>query len=191
MTYCRILLHGGYAGRWDNAGCDLPLFQKLIDAAQSADRRLMISFLAQEKASDFIRLDELIETFGKLAPSIELVIADRTNFHALLPHHKVVFLQGGSSQAQQKFLSGTSKEELLYNKVMLAGSSSGASMLCDHGFSGSSQPVKGVNIVNLCVMPHANSWPIEEYLPSLRAASDAPILFLKEYEIVEMDIKVG
>ncbi|HEY1097226.1 MAG TPA: hypothetical protein VGF14_08305, partial [Alphaproteobacteria bacterium] len=122
----RVILHGGYTGIWDGAGEDTVLFQKLIDAAEQADKRVMISFLAYEKPTDWPHLDQLKETFQKLNPDIQLVIAGRDNFRDLLPHHQVLFLQGGNSRAHETALADITKEEITHNKIFLAGSSSGA-----------------------------------------------------------------
>jgi hypothetical protein len=192
MTSCKIILHGGYSGLWEKAGCDLPLFQKLIDAAKESDNKIMISFLAHKTPSDFPALDEMLQIFNTIAPDIQIAVADRTNFSELLPKHKVLFLQGGNSLEQHQAFTAITKENILDNKFLIAGSSSGAMMLCTYGFAGRArQVIKGKDIVNIAFMAHANSWPIEEYLPILQAETDAPVLLLNENEMVEMCIKTS
>ncbi len=190
MSYCDIVLHGGYRGLWEGAGSDLPFFEKIAKAARNTDNKLMISFLAHETPSAFPHLDELIKAFHNLCPSLEISIADRANFRSLLKDHKVLFLQGGGTTRQYEALSSISKEELIYNKTLVAGSSSGAMSLCTYGFSSSvGSVVKGKEIIDICLIPHANTRPIKDYLPQLHAVSDKPVLLLDEYAMVDFSIK--
>lgn len=183
----KIILHGGYRGNWDNAGEDVALFQKLVNAAVASDHKIMISYLAYETPSDFIYLDKTLETFHALSPAVKITIAGRNNFRELLPQHHVLFLQGGNSQMQSEALLQVSKEELLEGKTLLAGSSSGAMQLCRYGYSRSSNGViHGKGIVDLALMPHADVWPVADYVPELRAVTDLPIVQLNEMQFIEL-----
>ena len=185
----QIILHGGYRGIWENAGCDLPLFEKLAQAARNADNKLMISFCAHKTPEDFPHLDELRATFAEIASDIELVIAGRANFRELLPQYQVLFLQGGTSGAHFEFMADISKEEIARNKKTLAGSSSGGMLLCNYGYSRSSGgPVKGKGIVDLALMPHADVWNVDDFIPRLREVTKSSLLLLDEMQIVELNI---
>ena len=183
----RVILHGGYSGTWDGAGEDRALFQKLIDAALQEDHKVMISVLAYEKLTDFPCLEETCATFQAMNPDVQLVIAGRDSFRELLPQHRVVFLQGGRSGEHYKALKDITRDDLVHNKALLVGSSSGAMMLCQRGYSRSSDGVIiGKGVVDLAVMPHADAWPVEEFLPKLRAATTASILLLNENQMIEV-----
>ena len=183
----RVILHGGYGGLWDNAGKDMALFQILADAAAQADNRLLISFLAHEKPSDFPHLDQLLATFRIINPDVQVTIAGQDNFRELLPQFKVLFLQGGTSRRQHQALKGYSKEDLMENKTLIARSSSGSMMLCKYGYSRSSNGVlEGKGVVDYAVMPHANAWAVEEFLSELQAVTTCEILLLDEMQIIEL-----
>ncbi len=186
----KIILHGGYEGYWDNAGRDIALFTKLADEARKADGKVLISFLAKDSLGDFSFIDELKETFKEIASDVELVIADRNNFKELLPKHKVLFLQGGNSKSHEEYLNTISKEELLENKTVLAGSSSGAGQLCNYAAtSRGDKVVKGKGIVNNSMIGHAKTRSVEEYLHILRKHTDDDIIIINEAEFVEVTIK--
>jgi hypothetical protein len=182
----QIILHGGYRGDWEGSGQDMPLFAKLVAAAEQADGRVLVSFLAQETPTDFPHLQALKDSFKQLNPSIELVIAGTNNFLAELPKHQVLFVQGGNSGRQQARLAHISKAQLLQNKTVIAGSSSGAMALCQYGFSRSSGGVFcGKGMVDVALMPHAGVWPVADFLPQLQAATTLPILLLPETHMAE------
>lgn len=185
----QVLLHGGYGGFWKRAGQDTAFFQRLINAANLNDKKILISFLAQESLAEFPCLDEMLKTFNQLDSSVSVNIADRDNFKDLLPDHSVLFMQGGDSLAHQEFLRDVSAEELKQNKRLMAGSSSGSSMLCHHGFTDNGgQPIQGKGIVDIAVIPHANSWPIEEYSSKLRSVTKSPIILLEEMQFCELHV---
>lgn len=187
-----ILLHGGYGAFWEGAGNDVPFFTALADAACTADNKILISFLAQETPNDFPHLQELQNSFKQVAPQVELVIANRANFHELLPQHEVLFLQGGNSIAHHKFLEPFTSEDLKNGKKLLAGSSSGASLLCEYGFTGrANKPLKGKGIAPLCILPHANSWPKEACIHELSKVTTEPIICIDEKEFISVSINNG
>jgi hypothetical protein len=179
-----VILHGGYNGDWQNAGHDIALFTKLIDAANQADGRVLISFLAHDTPTDFPHLDALKDTFKNLDPHIKLTIAGLHNFLTELSHHQVMFLQGGNSVKQQAALKNISKLDLAHNKKLIVGSSSGAMALCAHGYSQRAGLFQGKGILNMALIPHADVWPITQFLPLLQSATNLPILLLNEMQMI-------
>ncbi len=185
----RVILHGGYSGTWDGAGEDRALFQLLIDAAMQTNQRVMISVLAYETVADFPCLKETYATFQEMNPNVQLVIAGRDNFKQLLPQHRVVFLQGGHSREHHNALKDVTRNDLMHNKVLLAGSSSGGMMLCQWGYSRSGNgPLQGKGIVDLAFMPHADVWPVEDFLPKLRDVTKTSVLMLNENQMLELNV---
>ncbi len=185
----KIILHGGYISPWQGAGRDISLFSKLADEARKADGKILMSFVAEATLDKFPFIDELKETFKEIAPDVELVIADRDNFRELLPKHKVLFLQGGNTLAHKEYLDGITRDGLLENKTVLAGSSSGAGQLCNYAAtSRGDKVVKGKGIIDVSVMPHATSWSVDEYTDQFRKYTDNPIVIIKELEFVEFII---
>ncbi len=185
----KIILHGGYLDSWKGAGNDIALFAKLADEARKADGKLLMGFVAKPTLDKFPFIEELKESFKEIAPDVELVIADRDNFRELLPKYKVVFMQGGSSKAHKEYLSDFSNEELLKNKTVLAGSSSGAGQLCNYAaVSKGSQVIDGKGIVNISMIAHAKTRPVDEYLPKLRKYTKDDVIIINESEFVEFVI---
>ncbi len=185
----RIILHGGYPGYWEQAGTDIPLFTKLNDAAHKADNKILISFLAQEAPEKFPHLEQLIATFKQMSPNTHITIAGRDTFIQELPHHRVLFMQGGNSQAQNAVIKNIDGALIKDNKDLIVGSSSGGMALCRYGYSNSGADVlKGTGIVNANFIPHANAWPIDEYAPHIKAVCDAPIHLIDELAMHELEI---
>lgn len=185
----QIILHGGYGGHWDHAGEDNALFHKLIAAAEQADGKVMVSICAHKIPAEFTKLEQLKRSFHALNPRIKLSIAGRDNFHELLPQHKVLFLQGGNSAEHFNFMANTNAHDLTHGKTLMAGSSSGAMLLCRHGFSqGSNSVLTGKGIVDLALIPHANAWPATDYLPILQQATSSSILLLNEQQMLEFSV---
>ncbi len=185
----RIILHGGYSGNWEQAGEDYLLFRKLVSAAEKEDGKVMVSICAYETPEAFPHLEQLKNTFHELNPAIKLTIAGRNSFKENISQHKVVFLQGGNSSAHKKFMDTIDAEEIYKGKSLIAGSSSGAMLLCKHGYSRSSNGVfAGKGIVDLALIPHANAWPIQDCLPLLQKETSSSILLLNEMQVVELQL---
>ena len=184
-----VLLHGGYGGHWGNAGEDAILFDRLVKAAREADQKILMGFLSHETLEEFPFIETLIETFQRNYSDIELIIADRTSFKEHIATCQVVFLQGGNSREHSQFIKTLEKDLIRNDKYLLAGSSSGAMVLCHCGYSGGGDMViEGKGIVDLAVIPHANSWPVDQYIPKLKQHTSYPILLVKENEFVEIEI---
>jgi hypothetical protein len=184
----RIILHGGYGDHWDGVADDQPLFHKLIAAAEQTDKRILISTLAYNSPADFGYADAMVERFHAINPAIIVTMASPDNFRDLLPQYQVLFVQGGNSERHCAAMAGITKDELLTNKTLIAGSSSGGMLLCKWGYSRSIGAFEGKGIVDLALMPHANSWPVEEFLPDLRRVATGPVLLLDELEMVELSV---
>jgi len=184
----RIILHGGYPGYWDGAGEDTALFQTLTDAAAKADGKILITLLAHEKPTDFVQLGQMLASFHAINPEIQITIASRDNFRELLPQHQILFMQGGNSKLQQQSWAEVEKEELIKNKTLIVGSSSGAMMLCNYAHSRSSGDViKGKGVVDFAFMPHANVWPVADFVPRLQQATTSSIILLNEMQTIELN----
>lgn len=184
----RILLHGGYAGYWEGAGEDGVLFRKLVDAALASDKKILISFLAMDDLSEFPFMEEMKDSFKAISSEVEIVIATKDNFKSLIKEHKVWFLQGGNSKKHEEVLKDILKEDMLHDKVMLAGSSSGAGQLCVYaGTSQGDNVVKGKGILDFAFIPHANEKSVDDYIAKLRKVTDAPIVLLNENEMLEIE----
>lgn len=182
----KIILHGGYAGHWDGAGEDVELFDLLISQARKADGKLLISFLAQDKKEDFPYLNDVKNYFSSQAPDVKLTVCDRLDFLEHLAHHQVLFMQGGNSLKQEAFHRDVLPKQITENKACIAGSSSGAMMIAHHGISSHNDGVvvKGHSLLNIAIIPHANDWPLDLYMPKVKAHKDCPILCLDENQIV-------
>lgn len=185
----RIILHGGYPGYWEQAGTDLPLFTRLIEAARKADNKILISFLAQETPQNFPHLDLLLATFKNMSPDTKITVAGRDTFTKELPQHRVLFMQGGNSQAQNAVIKDIDASQIKDNKDLIVGSSSGGMALCRYGYSNSGEDVlKGTGIVHANFIPHANAWPIDDYIPHIRNVCEAPIHLVDELAMHELKI---
>ncbi len=186
MTH--IILHGGYPEPWAGAGEDETLFNALIEQAKAADSNLLISFLAQNKKEDFPHLDALKNYFKSNSPSIELKLVDQNDFLDHVSDYKVLFMQGGNSLKQEAFHKTLERDQILENKTCIAGSSSGAMMIAHHGISSHEDGivVKGHGILDFAVIPHADAWPLNQYIPIVRSYKSLPILCLDENQMVQL-----
>lgn len=185
----RIVLHGGYSGNWDNAGQDAELFRLLINAAEQANNRLLVCFLSKENPQDFFFLGDFIKNLRAINPALHIDVAGCDNIRELLLQHQVVFIQGGSTEEHFAAWQDITADELTHDKVFLAGSSSGAMLLAQWGYGRkNNQPIKGKGIIDLAVLPHADTWAVQDYLSQIHNVTSSPVMMLKENALVEFSI---
>lgn len=184
----RILLHGGgERGPTHTEGAEV-FYHRIAEAARTASGRvLMVHFGAPEKEE---WAHHVVDLFYQVDNRIEVEMAREDRFAAQLVAHDVVFFQGGGSKDLCEKLLQLITPDALKGKALLAGTSAGAMALCAYGYShGGACLVKGMGIVPQSVLPHADVWPVDTYIPLLQAAADMPVLLLAERTQVEMDVR--
>lgn len=184
----RLLLHGGYPTGFQNAENDIALYSKFVEAAKQGRGKILYCFFAKPWPEE--RMKMLYANLAKLDNDVEHIMAERENFEAQIKNADVVFFQGGATHALKEELEKFDAVTLLREKIMVAGSSAGANNLAKIGFASADggSPVNGLGLYTLPVIPHANTWPVEEYLAKMREVTHEPVTLINEMSMIEVEV---
>jgi peptidase E len=193
----RLILMGGRPWLGEDKG---KAFAEALTSGQTTKIKIAFCIFAQPESDWEVTRRANINIISKFTKNKDLEFKTLTpeNFREVSSWADVVYLPGGNPHVLKEKLDLCGDIALLWDKKVIAGSSAGADMLCQHFMFLQEETISnGYGWVKVSCIPHWRSqadeyktkdfYKIESKL--LEEFPDVPVLCIPESEFVEFSVK--